>query len=302
MGDKLKVLVYGATGSQASPVVHHLLAQGHEAYALTRRLEGEKAAALRQAGATLVTGEMADLDSLKSASEGMDAVALMVPAFIANPMDYPVLAQNAITAAKAAGVGLIVWNTSGSMIVKRIGSPIYDSRLDVADMLADSGLPYIILQPDVYMENWLGPWTRPFVASRHELPYPVPEVARPGWIASDDMGKLMVAALERPELANSKMLVRGTESVNGSELAAEFSKGLGREITYRTMPLDEFAAIIDEAFGPGAGEGVAAGYRFQGENPHLFAAPVDMDAVLSQLPVQMTTIAAWVEKHQLAFS
>lgn len=60
------------------------------------------------------------------------------------------------------------------------------SCLEIAEMITDSGLPYIILQPGVYMENLLGPWTRPFVAEKDELPYPVPEDLPLGWIASDD--------------------------------------------------------------------------------------------------------------------
>lgn len=302
MSEKLKVLVYGATGSQASPVVHHLLANGHEAYALTRDPQTEKAAPLREAGATVVAGDMADRASLIAASEGMDGVAFMIPAFIDNPMNYPVFAQNAIEAAKEAGVKLIVWNSSGPMLAERIGNPMYDLRLDIADMLANSGVPYIILQPSVYMENLLGPWTRPFVAQQDELPYPVPEDMPLGWIASDDVGKLTVAALERPSLANNKFIISGVQNVTGPELAAEFSKGLGREISYRFMPLSEFAGVMDQVFGPGVGEMAAAGYQFQIDNRDLLATWVDMEPVLAKLPVEMTSLADWATKHKMALS
>ncbi|MDX1415363.1 MAG: NmrA family NAD(P)-binding protein [Candidatus Promineifilaceae bacterium] len=302
MSESLKVLVYGATGSQASPVVHHLLANGHEAHALTREPGSKKCEPLEKAGANLVAADMADLQSLITASEGMDAVAFMIPAFIENPMNYPLFAKNAITAAKEAGVKLIVWNTSGPVIPERIGNPMYDLRLDIGDMLAESSVPYIILQPTAYMENLLGPWTRPSVAEKDELPYPVPEDIPLAWIASDDLGKLTVAALERPELANSRIVVSGIENVTGPELAAQFSEGLGREITYRAMPLEEFAAVMDQVFGQGVGDVAAAGYRFQNENRDLFTMAADMEAVLKDLPVQMTTLAEWAARHRMAFS
>ena len=167
---------------------------------------------------------------------------------------------------------------------------------------ADSGIGYIILQPGTYTENLLGPWTRPFVAEKDELPYPVPEALTMGWIASDDLGKLMVAALEQPHLANNKFVVSGTQNVTGPELAAEFSKGLGREINYRFMPLDEFAAIIDQAFGPGAGEMIASGYRFQNENRDILDMWVNMEPVLNQLEVEMSTLAGWAQQYKMAFS
>ena len=74
----LKVLVYGATGSQAKPTVRHLLANGHHPYVLTR--SQEKATDLESQGAKVVIGELADRDSLMSASEGMDGIAFLLPA------------------------------------------------------------------------------------------------------------------------------------------------------------------------------------------------------------------------------
>ena len=93
MTSQLKVLVYGATGSQAGPVVHHLLANGHEAYALTRNPNTDKAKALQDAGATLVSGNLGDYASLVQASQGMDGVSFMIPAFLENPMNYLTFAE-----------------------------------------------------------------------------------------------------------------------------------------------------------------------------------------------------------------
>jgi uncharacterized protein YbjT (DUF2867 family) len=296
-----KVLVYGASGSQAMPTARHLIANGHQAFAVTRDADSPKCDPLRELGATLVEADMGDLDSLRRASAGMDAVALMIPAFIPNPMDYPRFATNAIQAAAEAGVGLIVYNTSGAMADQPLNNPMYDLRLMIAGQLAQSGAPYIILQTPVYMENLLGPWTAPGVAARNEVAYPHAPEARVGWIASDDVGKLAAAAIDRPELASRKIIVSGVEHPNGPELAAAFSQGLGRPITYREMPLDEFAAVMDGMFGPGAGAGARAGYQFQRDHAVLLPMTADMGPVLEMLPVRMTTLAEWVAAHRQAF-
>lgn len=280
-------------------MVWKLLEKGHEAYVLTRN--PEKAAPMVAQGAKTVIGDMADKESLIAASQGMDAVSLMIPFSIPDPTQGPTYAQNAIDAAKQAGVGLIVYNTSGTVINERTGNPMYDMRLDLIEYLDQSGVPYITIEPTAYMENLMGPWTRTSIIEEDTLSYPVDENTPLGWIATEDVGALIVAALERPDLANRRIGVSGVENVTGPELAAKMGEGLGREITYREMSLEEFGAALDAAFGPGTGEGGIQGYKFQRENKDLLTMWWDMEPVLEMLPVEMTSVAAWARKHQRAF-
>jgi uncharacterized protein YbjT (DUF2867 family) len=300
MSERLKVLVYGATGSQSSPVVWRLLERGHQPYVFTR--SAEKAQAMQSAGAQVVVGDMGSLDSVRAASAGMDAISLMIPAFIPNPMDYPRYAQNALQAASEAGVRLLVYNTSGAVIADEFQHPMFALRNHIIQSIQSSGIPYIVLQPGAYLENLFGPWTRPAVIERDVLPYPVEEHIRIGWIASEDVGKLTVAALEHPELAGSSIPISGIANVTGPELAAAFSRGLGRAITYHALPLDEFAAAMDALFGPGAGAGAKQGYEYQRENGHRMTMWVDMQPVLEKLPIEMTSIESWVRQHAIAFT
>ena len=297
---KLNVLVYGATGSQQGPVVPLLLAAGHQPYALTH--SPDKVEALQRAGARVVVADMANADQLRQASAGMDAVALLVPFFLANPADGVTYAKNAIDAARQAGVKLIVWNTSGFLLPERIGNPAMDSRLDVAEYLQRSGIPYITLQPSVYAENLLGPWTAPFVANHDQVAYPTPAEMPVGWIATQDVAAVVVAALERPVLARKSFLVSGRENLTGPELAAQFSAGLGRPIAYHALPPTEFGAILDHAFGPGAGAGAAAAYQHFHDTKQYPPMHTDMDPVLQQLPVRLTPIAEWVKQFATAFT
>jgi uncharacterized protein YbjT (DUF2867 family) len=295
----LKVLVYGGTGSQASPTVWKLLERGHIPYVLTRN--PEKAKAMEEAGAHVVIGNTADLESLKKASKGMDAIALMTPFFTEVPP--ATTAKNAIDAAVAQSVPFVVWNTSGKPGEVETGNPFLDHQHQTTRYLAESGLKYIILQPTVYLENLYGPYTAPFVVNENKLTYPHPEDMEVHWMASEDMGSFVVSALERPELSGSRFEVAGTQRLNGSGLAAEFSKGLGRKIDYKEMPPYEFAAILNNAFGPGAGDAIAKDYQ------QLFDEPekkkkylLDVSPVLEKLPVTTTPVSEWVSKNKAAFS
>lgn len=300
INNNLKVLVYGATGSQAGSVPTYLLKAGHQPYVLTRNTQ--KAAHHARAGAIVVEGDMADADRLHEVSTGMDAVSLLIP-FFANPADVTNYGRRAVDAAKAANVKLLVWNTSGVILPSHTGNPSIDVRLDIQQYLRESGLPHIILQPSVYLENLLGPWTAPFVANENRVAYPTPANMPVSWIASADVSALVAAALERPELAGTNWPVSGLTNPDGPALAQAFSEGLGRQVTYYAMPPQDFGGILDQAFGPGAGAAAASEYQrmwdFPEQRPDFQA---DMQPVLAKLPVPMTSISEWVSRHKAVFS
>jgi uncharacterized protein YbjT (DUF2867 family) len=160
----MKVLVYGAAGSQQFPVIKALLNKGAEVYA-TSHTEANLNK-LTQAGATTLLADMSDAIRLNEISKGMNAISLLVPFFLANPNDGFTYAKNAIDAAIANNVKLLVWNSSGFILPVKIGNPAMDIRIDIANYLKESGLPHIIIQPSGYAENLLGPWTAPFVINR----------------------------------------------------------------------------------------------------------------------------------------
>ncbi len=298
MAQQKRVLVYGGTGSQGSPVVRRLIARGHQPIVFTRDVD--KAQKMFGAAATYVQGDMGSADDTLKASAGADAVALLIPFFTNNPMeDAPNFARNAIHAAKQTDVKLIVYNTSGPTPHEDNGMPGAEPRIYTRQLLQESGIPYIILAPTAYLENLLGPWTVNEIREKNVLPYPNPPETRIGWIATRDLAALQVAALEHPELANNEYIVCGLANVNGTELAAYVGAGVGRHIAYREMPLDEFAAKIDAAFGPSAGAGAKAGYQFMREHPERHPPMwVDMAPLLATLDIEMTPINVWARQFQ----
>jgi uncharacterized protein YbjT (DUF2867 family) len=295
MPNSVRVLVYGATGSQSGPLVQELLDRGHHPVVLTRNTA--KAAHLAELGAEIVEGDMADRARLTEISAGVDAVALLIPFALANPNDGLTYGQNAIDAARDAGVKLIVWNTSGPFNPEATDDP----RAALGAHLRASGVPHLIFSPTIYAENLLGPWTAPAVIAGEAVPYATPPAMRIGWIASADLARLMVAGLERPELAGRIFMVSGIEALSGPELAEAFSAALGRTLSYHGIPPAEFGAILDGLYGPGAGAGATAIYGplWALEEPPPLAFP--MDEVLQLLPVRMRTMREWVAEHAAMF-
>ena len=291
------VLTYGAGGAQGSPVAHGLLAAGYRVRALVT--DPAKNSALAAAGAEVVAGDLADLEGLRRMTQGVDKVFLMLPfSGRGNPLEY---AQNAIAAAKEAEVKLLVLNTSGQTPSQPTGLPMLDFRIQLEQMLRDSGVPSIILRPTAYMENFLGPWVLPRLQAENVLAYPV-EAGRPtSWIAAQDLGQFAVAALGRPELAGQAFDLGGPQALRGDDIAQAFSSALGREIRYEAISPEQFGAIMGRMMGPEAEAGVVAAYK-AGEAAPQDAMVVDMSGVLAQLPVQQTSLEAWVRQHAQLFA
>lgn len=296
----MQVLVYGATGTQARPLVEVLLRRGHQPRMLTR--DPAKCGDLLAAGARAVKGDLDDYESLVAASRGVDAVAFMIPAFLQEPGRALQYAEAAMRAAAAGGARHVVWNTSG-----RFPDP-GEKRASAAYMLAlwevlkAAALPLTVLAPTTYMENLLGPWTVQSIRRHDRVSYPVLADRPMGWIAAQDVGKLMAAALERPQLAGRVFRVSGVEAITGPQLAQIFSGALGRPLTYYAMSPTEMKAALEAAFGPGAGDDVAEEYALDQADPSPPKKHYDMLPVLQELPVTMTPISTWVAEKAALFT
>ncbi|WP_111672772.1 SDR family oxidoreductase [Algoriphagus litoralis] len=297
----MKVLVYGASGSQQFPVIAALNGKGAEVLATTHR--EAKVDLLKNAKAKPVMADLSNRDRLVEITRGVDAVSLLVPFFLENPWDGLDYAKNAIDAAVQNKVKLLVWNSSGFILPVKIGNPSLDIRIDIAAYLQASGLPHIIIQPSVYAENLLGPWTAPYVKTEDTVTYPTPEEMPLGWIATKDVANLVAEAIYSPHLAGHSFQVSGIENLTGSQLAEKFSVGLGRKINYRQMPPKDFGKILDDLFGEGAGKGAEAMYQEITDSknyPSMHSSL--MHDVLEKLPVQLTDLEVWVAEHRRLFS
>lgn len=296
----MKILVFGATGSQQFNVILEGKKKGAEVIATTSSATSfEK---LKQAGAMPILANMSDANIMQEITKGVDAIAFMVPVSLPNPFDGLQYAKNVIDAAKTNGVKKIVWNTSGWLAPQKIGIPGEDVKLDISDYLKNSGLNYVIIQPTIYMENMLGPFCAPFVKNEKKLAYPTPEAMPIGWIASRDVSAFVVEAIYNDKLKADSFQISGLENLKGNDLAEQFSKGLGEKIVYYTQPAKEFGDILKPFVGEAGATGVASyyeGLQNATEFPPKFNP--NMSEVLEKLPVQMTSLAQWTKNNKVYF-
>ena len=296
----MKVLVFGATGSQQFNVIGEAKKKGA---AVIAAISSEKSfEKLSQAGATPVLANLADADKINEITKGIDAIAFMIPVSLPNPFDGLQYSKNVIDAAKANGVKKIVWNTSGWLESQKIGSPVDDVKLDVQDYLKNSGLDYVIIEPTIYMENMMGPFCAPFITNEKKLAYPTPEEMPIGWIASKDVSAFVVEAIYNTALKSDSFKISGLENLKGNALAAKFSEGVGEEIVYYPQKPKEFGDILAPFVGEAGASSVAAYYenlQTATEYPSKFNP--EMSEILEKLPVKMTSLAEWANGNKNYF-
>jgi uncharacterized protein YbjT (DUF2867 family) len=294
----LLVLVHGGTGVQGAPLVRELLHRGHRPVVLTRNPDATRL----PEGVRAVEGDLTDPDSLRAAYAGVDAVALLVPAMLPHGVDRQRLGENAIVAAETAGVSRIVWNASGPIPARPTGDAVADARLPVLARLARSPVPYVVLEPQTYLENLLAPWTAPGIAQRDELVNAIPADRRTGWISVDDLAVLQVAALEASPVLEPRCPIAYPDPPTGAELAALFSRALGRSIRYREVTPGALGEAVGQVYGPFAGKAIAAIYHRELEAPTAPPSAETSRRTLAQLQRTLTPIEEWIRAHAAAFT
>jgi len=285
-----KILVHGANSAQGIPVVCRLLREGYQVRVFVHNRE--KAQSLYSENVEIATGTLEDQDSLKRANEGIDRVFLVLPLEyrfdVATTQGY-----NAINAARDAGVELLVFNTSTSIPDQVTDAAAFEIKRNLEQHLDQSGVPYIILRPPVYMDNFAAPWSIPSIVHQNVVAYPLPPETTVPWISLDDAAAFAVAALQRAELSGSTFDIGGPEAISDQEIAARFAKFLNRPFTYQQIPIDAFEQGLNQAFGKPTGTEIAKIYRWRATYPEDEV--TNVSAVLAKLPIKLTTFEQWIQ-------
>ena len=234
------VLVTGATGQQGGAVVQALLARGHRVRGLTRNTGSASATHLAAQGVEMVAGDFTDHDSLVRAATGVDAIYAMSTPF-EQGMEAETAQGLAITeAAKQAGVGHLVYSSVANAD-QQTGIPHFDSKYAVEQAIRASGVPFTIIAPVFFMDNFLQPWMGLDPAAG-TLSMALPGTRALQQIAVADIGAFATALIERGEAVFGQRFDLAGDELTGEQTAAVFSTVLGRPIRYQGFPAEAVKA------------------------------------------------------------
>jgi uncharacterized protein YbjT (DUF2867 family) len=245
------VLVTGAggnVGGVGSRVAAMLLERGFAVRALVHR-EDARADALRANGAEVMAGDLTHPDEVAAAVAG---AARAYFGMSVSPRYLEAAATFATVAADTGSLDAIV--NMSQMTVSQMTSTSTDESSHqrqhyLAERIFDwSGLPVVHVRPTVFLENPLFTTVAArSIAEADTLVLPFGD-AHTSPIGAGDVARVVAAILMEPGLhVGHAYDLTGARSQSLADIAAEYSAGLGRTITYTPAPLAEWLAALEQS-------------------------------------------------------
>jgi uncharacterized protein YbjT (DUF2867 family) len=238
------ILVSGATGQQGGSVARNLLQGGFAVRALTRDTEKAAAKELADHGAELVSGDLEDRASIERVLDGVYGV-FSVQQFwevgVEGEVRQGVLLADA---AKEAGVEHLVYSSVGSAH-RETSIPHFDSKWEVEEHVRASGVPYTVLRPVFFMQNW-EMMREPILGGT--LPQPLDPDKPFQMIDAEDIGVFAAKAFDDPETWIGRELDIAGDELTMPEIAGLFSRVIGRNVDHFQVPWDGFEKQMGEEY------------------------------------------------------
>src|SRR5712675_1342824 len=246
------IAVIGSTGTQGGGLANAILSDksgGFSCRAITRKTDGDKAKALAARGAEVVKADLDDVESLKKAFAGADAVF-----GVTNFWEHfsaekeKAQAKNIADAAKAAGVKHVIWSTLEDtrklmkaddkrmpMLQNVYRVPHFDAKSEANAYF--SGLPVTFLVTSFYWDNlyMFGLAPQKGADGKYAWAYPMANAKMAG-MAAEDIGKVAYGIFKAGNEYIGKTVGIVGENLTVAEMGAKLDKGLGiGPVTYHAV-------------------------------------------------------------------
>ncbi|WP_413204313.1 NmrA family NAD(P)-binding protein [Rhodospirillum sp. A1_3_36] len=233
------IVVTAATGKLGQAVAAAMLDKGVDpaTVCLTAR-DPSKLAEWSAKGFATARADYDDPASLAEAFAGADSL-LLISSMGTNAQR---IAQHkaAIDAAKAAGLGKVVYTSSINPSSASAFTWAATHEATEADLKA-SGLPYVILRDAMYLANMEGVFAQALETGTLAFPGASGKVA---YTTHGDVAAAAVAALLNPKVVNQTYEITGPEALDGAGLASALSAATGKPIAWAEAPYEAFDALF----------------------------------------------------------
>jgi uncharacterized protein YbjT (DUF2867 family) len=224
-----KILVIGATGTIGSTVCELLKAENADFTALVRN--DDKAKSFVSKAIKTVTGDLADMDSLRKAMHGIDKLFLLS---VTSP-DLPKLQGNASRIAKEQGIKHIVKiSVRGAGVDADFNIGRFHGQTEIE--IRELRIPFTFLQPHSFLQNLF--FDRQTIVEQDAVYSSMGDGKIP-MVDTRDIAAVAVKALLHDGHKGKSYILTGPEAISYHIIVAELSKALGREIKYISQTSEE---------------------------------------------------------------
>lgn len=126
---------------------------------------------------------------------------------------------------------------------RNTGIPHFESKWQVEEHVRASGVPYTVLRPVFFMQNWEMMW-EPILGGT--LPQPLDPDKPFQMIAVEDIGDFAAMAFENPDGWIGREVDLAGDELTMPAIADTFSRVIGREVGYYQVPWDQFEEQMGE--------------------------------------------------------
>jgi len=258
MADKKLIAVVGSTGAQGGGLVQAILNDPEGDFiprAITRNANSDKAKALADKGVEVVEADLDNLESLKKAFKDAYGV-YCVTAYWEHysPEKENKQAENMAQAAKENGVSHVIWSTLEDTrnwiplnddrmptLMEKYKVPHFDGKGESNKYFKEAGVPTTFMIASFYWDNFIhfgmGPKKGP--DDKLAITFPLDDKKLAG-IAAEDIGKCAYGIFKNGDKYIGKTIGIAGDHLTGSEMAEKFSKALGKEVQYNSVPPDVY--------------------------------------------------------------
>ncbi|MFF4230973.1 NmrA family NAD(P)-binding protein [Streptomyces sp. NPDC001820] len=238
------VLIANA-GGVGRTALGQLRAQDVPVRAMVRR-DDDRAAELRALGAEVVIGDLTRPESVAAALEGVRRMYFAMPVSPDHLLATAVVASVAREHGELDGLVGMSQMTVSQMTATSTGES-HQQRLHwlAEQVLNWSGLPVVHIRPTSFLDNPLFT-VLPAQSIRKNGTIALPfGTGRTSPIAVEDIARVVATVLRDPgpHVGNVYELT-GPRAVDMTEMAEEFSRALGRPVSYVDVPLDQWRAEV----------------------------------------------------------
>jgi NAD(P)H dehydrogenase (quinone) len=230
------IAVTGANGHLGQLVIDGLVERVSVNQIIAAVRSPEKASKFRTLGVHVREADYARPETLNTALHGVKRILLISAAEVSQRFKKH---KAVIDAAKEAGVELFVYTS----LLRADTSEMFLARehKQTEDYIRASGLSFVILRHGWYLENHTPSLGK---AVEHGALIGSSNDGRFASASRADYAAAAVVVLTRPVSENKTYELAGDQSFSMAELAAEVSRQIVRDIPYRNLSSDDYAAIL----------------------------------------------------------
>jgi len=211
---------------------------------LTRNPSSPAAVALADLGASVVAGDLNDPTSLVDAVQGVDTVVLVSTPYEEGPEAEIRQGTALVDAARSAEVEHFVFNSVASANLET-GVAHFDSKGVIEGHLEATGMPYTIVAPSAFVDDWLtDPEALADLKGGH-LSMAMTPTRELQQISIAEVAAVSVVVAEQREPFLGERIELASDSISGGEMAKIISQVSGLDIEYNELS----AAQVQEFMG-----------------------------------------------------